>query len=373
MATQATSPETITIDPAGLRALVAAIFAACGSDAREAEEIAERLTLANLTGHDSHGVVQVPRYVAGVRVGEVAVNRTPEVIADGGAWLHLDAGLGFGQHAGAVAIREGIARARQHGVCMVALKASGHLGRIGDWAEMAAEAGMVSLHLVNVTGCVWVAPFGSTQPRLSTNPIAAGVPRDNGAHVILDMATSVVAEGKLQVAAQRGETMDRPVAVRPDGTKTDDPLAIYGGQLADQPALSPEAPGAMLAFGGHKGAGLALICELLAGAMTGTGCARPEPEPASNGMLSLLIDPGSTAMQAAMAAEVERYLSFFRSSAPEDPERAVLLPGDPERATRRMRERDGIPLPRATWEGLVRVAGELDVPSERIAAARRGP
>lgn len=373
MAAGAGHTETIMADPGGLRTLVAAIFAGCGCDAAEAQEIAERLTLANLTGHDSHGVVQVPRYVAGVRSGDVAVNRAPSVIADGGAWLHLDAGRGFGQHAGAVAIREGIDRARRFGVSMTALKASGHLGRIGDWAELAADAGMVSLHLVNVTGCVWVAPFGGTQPRLSTNPIAAGVPRDNGEHVILDMATSVVAEGKLQVAAQSGRTMGRPVAVRPDGTETDDPLAIYGGRLADQPVLSPHEPGAMLAFGEHKGAGLALICELLAGAMTGTGCARPEPVPATNGMISILIDPAATGMATGMAAEVERYVAFFTSSAPKDPQHPVQVPGEPERASRRTREHDGIPLPQATWDGLVRVAEDLNVPHARLATARRAP
>jgi uncharacterized oxidoreductase len=371
LAAQPTSSDTVTCDPEGLRALVASIFSACGSNAEEAGEIAWRLTLANLTGHDSHGVVQVPRYVAGVRAGEVAVNRTPEVIAEGGPWLHLDASFGFGQRAGAIAMRAGISRARQHGVGLIALKASGHLGRIGDWAEMAADAGMVSLHLVNVTGCVWVAPFGGTQPRLSTNPIAAGVPRANGEHVILDMATSVVAEGKLQVAAQSGRTMGRPVAVRPDGSETEDPLAIYGGRLADQPALSPESPGAMLAFGGHKGSGLALICELLAGAMTGTGCAQPEPEAPANGMLSILIDPTATGMQAGMAAEVERYLDFFTSSAPKDPGHPVTVPGAPERAIRRARERDGIPLPQATWDGLARVSRELNLPVERVTSARR--
>ncbi|MDZ7714518.1 MAG: Ldh family oxidoreductase [Rhodovibrio sp.] len=103
MAAKPASSDTIICGPEGLRALVASIFSACGCNAEEAGEIAERLTLANLTGHDSHGVVQVPRYVAGVRAGEVAVNRMPEVIAEGGPWLHLDAGFGFGQRAGAIA------------------------------------------------------------------------------------------------------------------------------------------------------------------------------------------------------------------------------------------------------------------------------
>ncbi|MDZ7714517.1 MAG: Ldh family oxidoreductase [Rhodovibrio sp.] len=159
----------------------------------------------------------------------------------------------------------------------------------------------------------------------------------------------------------------------PMGRKPTTRWRSTAASLADQPALSPDAPGAMLAFGGHKGSGLALICELLAGAMTGTGCARAEPEAAANGMVSILIDPTATGMQAGMAAEIERYLEFFTDSAPKDAGHPVEVPGAPERAARRARERDGIPLPQATWDGLVRVSRELDLPADRLSRARRTP
>ena len=361
----------VRAEPSALETLVRELFERLGSQPDEAGEIAARLVAANLTGHDSHGVVQAPRYARALHAGELAANVDPEVLADGGAWVHLDARLGFGQHAGAVAMRTGIERARKHGVALVALRRSGHLGRIGDWPEMAAEAGLASLHFVNVTGCVWVAPEGGLAPRLSTNPVAAGVPRANGEHVILDIATSVAAEGKMQVAAQRGEAMPEPAAVDADGRETADPLTIYGERLRDSPALAPDAPGAMLAFGGHKGSGLALISELLGGALTGTGCSRAEPDAASNGMLSLLIDPDRFSGDFDVAGEIERYIAFFTSSAPRTAGGEVLIPGEPERRTRRARLTDGIPLPDATWTALQDTARAAGVAEATIAAARR--
>ncbi|MGP4953737.1 Ldh family oxidoreductase, partial [Psychrobacter sp. T6-1] len=166
----------------------------------EAGRIGRFLVAANLTGHDSHGVIRVPRYVAWLRDGELVADRAPEVLIDGGAFALVDAQYGFGQTAGPFATDLGIAKAREHGVSVIALRHAGHLGRIGEWAERAAAAGLISVHFVNVAGSLLVAPFGSVERRFSTNPIAAAFPLPGRDPIVLDFATSAVAEGKVLVA-----------------------------------------------------------------------------------------------------------------------------------------------------------------------------
>ncbi len=160
-----------------LEQIVQAIFAAGGSEPAERERIAHYLVGANLVGHDSHGVIRVPAYIDWLRAGKVVANQTLKTVFENDVIAVVDGGFGFGQVMGEAAMKLGIGKTRRQGVAVVALRNSGHLGRIGDWAEMAAAAGLVSLHFVNTSGGgILVAPFGGTQRRLSANPIAAGVP-----------------------------------------------------------------------------------------------------------------------------------------------------------------------------------------------------
>jgi uncharacterized oxidoreductase len=153
-----------------LTAYVRDIFVREGCPEAEAERIGRFLVAANLTGHDSHGVVRVTRYVEWLRDGELEAGRTPEIVTDAPAFALLDAQYGFGQTAGPYATDLGIAKAKASGVAIVALRHAGHLGRIGEWAERAAAAGLVSVHFVNVAGSLLVAPFGSVERRFSTGP-----------------------------------------------------------------------------------------------------------------------------------------------------------------------------------------------------------
>ena len=193
-----------------LEQLVGAIFAAGGCGPPEHSRIAHYLVGANLVGHDSHGVIRVPAYIDWLRAGKVIANQTLEIVFENDAIAVVDGRFGFGQVMGEESMKLGIEKARRQGVAVVALRNSGHLGRIGDWAEMAAAAGLVSLHFVNTSGGgILVAPFGGTQRRLSANPIAAGVPVKGGPPIIVDISTCTIAEGKIKVAFNKGGTRSR--------------------------------------------------------------------------------------------------------------------------------------------------------------------
>ncbi|GJD52426.1 Hydroxycarboxylate dehydrogenase B [Methylobacterium crusticola] len=340
------------IAAAGLTAFVRDIFVGEGCPVPEAERIGRYLVAANLTGHDSHGVIRVPRYVAWLREGEVEADRTPEVVSDSPAFALVDAHYGFGQTAGPFATELGIAKAKRNGVAIVALRHAGHLGRIGEWAEQAAQAGLVSVHFVNVAGSLLVAPFGSVDRRFSTAPFAAGFPVAGAEPVILDFATSAVAEGKVLVASQGGKPLPEGVLIEPDGRLSGDPATLFGP--LDRPERdNRNGAGAIRAFGEHKGSGLALMCELIAGALTGSGTAGPGPKRFCNGMLSLYMTPQVFGSEDALAAETRTYLDFFRSARPAAPGGEVLLPGEPERRTRAQRLAEGVPLPDPVWETLL--------------------
>src|SRR5437660_5870938 len=201
----------MNIRPDRLCRLTAAILRAAGCDPAEADRIASHLVEANLVGHDSHGVIRVPSYVRWLREGKVLANRTAEIVFENEAIAVLDGRFGFGQTIGEQAVRLGIAKAERHGVAVIALRNTGHLGRIGDWPLLAAEAGKLSLHFVNTTGAgILVAPFGGINRRLSANPIAAGVPVTGRAPIVLDISACTIAEGKIRVALHGG-------AAVPDG------------------------------------------------------------------------------------------------------------------------------------------------------------
>ena len=347
-----------TIAPAPLEAYVAAIFAKVGCEPAEAGAIARRLVGANLAGHDSHGVVRVADYVERLTTDRVAPNRHVEVVAESDAFAVLDGGGGFGQVIGAEAMAIGMAKARRQGVALLALRRAHHLGRIGDWAEECAAGGFASVHFVNAVDLPpIVAPFGGRDRRVSTNPFCCGMPRADGRHLILDFATSKVAEGKVMVARNKGVEVSGGCIIDAEGRPSRDPADLYAG-------------GALLPFGEHKGYGLSFFCEILAGALTGGGChheARPDVGRIHNNMLSIVVDPRRVGDSSAILAEVEQHVAWTRASRPAVPGGEVMVPGDPERRTREERARDGIPLDAETWRQLLRAGERVGVAAPAVA------
>jgi uncharacterized oxidoreductase len=198
-------PVVIAADP--LEEFARDIFRGLGSQEREAALVARHLVEANLRGHDSHGVGMIPGYARNAQAGELVLNRTLEVALDLTAMLICEGGHGAGQVMAHDAMALGIARAKQNGSCIVLLRNSHHIGRIGHWAEQCAQAGIVSVHFVNVVSDPAVAPFGGTRARLGTNPFAVGVPRPEAPPIIVDFATSRWAVGKVRVAMNKGEAV----------------------------------------------------------------------------------------------------------------------------------------------------------------------
>ncbi|MCB9967142.1 MAG: malate/lactate/ureidoglycolate dehydrogenase [Geminicoccaceae bacterium] len=355
----------LLIPAAGLAAFGARLLAAGGCSEEEARRVADRLIMANLTGHDSHGVARIPRYVGMIESGLVVPGQHVTVVNDGGSFVLLEGGAGFGQTLGEEAVAIGCERARDAGISVIGLRNSGHLGRIGDWAEEAAAAGFISIHLVNARGRSIVAPFGTPDRRMSTSPFCIGVPWTNQPPLILDFATSMVAEGKVMVAAAGGPKLPAGALVTAEGLPTTDPAALYGpsvGSAAPDPMLGE---GALAVFGGHKGSGLNFMIEILAGALTGSGVNRTlreeDVKPFANGMLSIYLDPERFAGRAAFEAQVKDYADYVRSARPAPGHAAVLLPGDKERGLKAERERDGLPLAAGTWRGLVELGQRLGV------------
>jgi uncharacterized oxidoreductase len=344
-----------------LTRLVHDIFHAEGCSDAESGRIALYLVRANLSGHDSHGVIRVPRYVAWERSGEFVKNQTAEIVTENDAMAVVDGRFGFGQSIGPEAVQIGMRKAAKTGVAIVALKSSGHLGRIGEWAEMAAEAGLVSVHFVNVAGSQLVAPFGGVDRRISTAPFAIGFPLKGAEPTILDFATSAVAEGKVLVAARGGKKLPAGSLIEPDGRVTADPRTLYGEWGEDEAPDARKGQGAIRAFGEHKGSGLAFMCELLAGAFTGSGTAGPGERRFANGMLSFYMAPSVFGTDESYAAEAQRYIDYFKSSRPATPGGEVLVPGEPERRTRAERLANGVPLPDDAWRAICDTARMVGV------------
>jgi uncharacterized oxidoreductase len=321
-----------------LKRTVQEVFAAAGCKPPEDERIAHYLVEANLVGHDSHGVIRVAKYIEWLREGKVVANQPPTVVMETESLAVLDGNFGFGQTLGEAAVKLGIAKARSCGASVVALRNCGHLGRIGDWPTLAAEANLISLHFVNTSGAgLLVAPHGGIDRRISANPIAAGIPLAGTWPMIVDISTCAVAEGKIRVALHRGDRLPPGAIIDPEGKPTDDPKVFYG-----------PPPGAILPFGGHKGYALAILAEVMAGALTGGGCTTPGVTRLSNGMLSIYIDPTRFADNAVFQNEVRRFIDFVKSSRPATTDGKILIPGEIEAMTRERRLAQGIELDETT-------------------------
>ena len=361
------SESELRVPAPGLTRMLARIFEAAGGSPTEALAIAENLVGANLAGHDSHGVIRTERYLMWLERGVLNFNRHVEPVIDGPAFALLDGRHGFGQTVGPEAVAAGVAKARAHGFSVVALRRAGHLGRIGALAEIACRDGLVSIHFVNVANSVLVAPFGGAARRMSTAPFCVGIPQEGG-DFVLDFATSKVAEGKVLVARKARRPAPATSLVGPDGLLSDDPDLLYGPAVRGEVENPRSGLGALVAMGEHKGSGLALACELLAGALTGSGTAEQGSDRSHNGMLSIYVDPERLDDGHGWSRAVAAYVEEVRSCPPADRDAPVMVPGDAERRRRADRLEYGLPLDAEVWESLLR-AGERHGLDRRALAA----
>ncbi len=331
---------------------VTSLFEDAGVPGAEARTVAVSLVGSNLRGHDSHGVMRVPQYVGFLRDGvykpgvELKVEQeTPAVVVCDGQW-------GFGQVQSHRLLDLVLPRARALGLAAGAARDCGHIGRLGEYAERAAEEGFVLIATVNNCGAGQrVAPPGGIEPRLGTNPLCASVP--TGAEpVVLDFGTSVAAEGKVRVYHINNRPVPEGWLLDAKGLPTTDPSVLYQAPL-----------GSILPMGGaqaYKGFGLALVLDMLAGGLTGGCSSHPGAPPArGNNVLFIAIDPERFAGLGALTTQSSRLVDYVRGTPRAEGVGSITLPGDPERKTLEHRTAQGVPLEEAHWLKLVELAGSL--------------
>ena len=348
--------HTIRKEP--LTAAIKALVRGFGSEPREVDLVTENLIQANLTGHDSHGIGMLPKYSEAFVEGGLTANAHVKTTLDCGAMLRLDGQAGFGQVIGHEAMEMGIARAKQFGSCIVALGNSHHLCRIGAWAEMAIEANLISVHFTNVISRPIVAPFGGGDARFGTNPFTVGIPVPGGEPILLDFATSVMAQGKARVAYNKGEQM-------PAGRLIDN----HGKPTTDPKYAVVDPTGAIVTFGEHKGFGLAVVCELLGGALAaGMACHEPYTgkKRVLNGMLTILFDPTKLSEDALFGDEMKGFIDWVKASPAQPGFDHVRLAGEPEREMRAKRLAEGIPVDETSWGDILKAAERLKVDPAEI-------
>ncbi|MEM7220223.1 MAG: malate/lactate/ureidoglycolate dehydrogenase [Pseudomonadota bacterium] len=356
-----TANQDVVVAAPALRDFVADVFVRLDTTKDTALIVADHLVEANLKGHDSHGVGMLPAYVQNAKAGLLQVNASMRVLRDNGAVVMIDGQHGFGQRVGREAIDFAIARARDNGLVCMGLREAHHLGRIGTYGEQCAAAGMVSVHFVNVTGHgPSVSPFAGREARLVTNPFCAVVPRDDAPPIVLDMATSAVALGKVRVAYHKGAPVPEGALVDHEGRPTQDAAVLF-----------KEPFGTLGPFGGHKGYGLAVLCELLGGALAGELTVQPD-NPRShdivNNMLTFVLDPQATGNAAGFQAEVGAMIDYLYSCEPATGHDRVRVPGDPERESREARLAQGIPLDAGSWASIAKAATAAGMPTAAIDA-----
>jgi uncharacterized oxidoreductase len=343
-----------TVNAESLTRRISAIFQACGVPAAEAELVAEHLVDTEACGVVSHGVLRVPQYVEGIVEGRVRPGAVLRSVSETVATAVLDGQFGFGQVMASRAMELAVEKASQTGVGVVTLVNCGHTGRLGYYTERVARKGMASLMMVNSGGAgQWVAPFGGTAGRISTNPLSLAVPMASGEPLVLDMATSAAPEGKIRALLTAGSPIPIGWVIDHAGRPTTNPADLYGPPR-----------GALLPFGGHKGFGLSMLVDALAGGLSGAGCCRDPQAPMqgrTDGVLLLALDIRAFCPVALFQEMVSQLVQNVKSSPPGPGVAEILVPGEAEARQRTVRERQGIPVEEATWGILEQTARQRGV------------
>jgi L-lactate dehydrogenase len=319
-----------------------------------ARDVAEHLVESDRVGYTSHGLSILTNYRRVLSENLAAADGRPELINDKGMLIAYDGHHGLGQHVGKVITQKAIERAHQYGQCILTLRGSHHLGRMGHYGEMVASQGLILLAFVNVVNrSPTVAPFGGAEACLTTNPMCfAGPLPDGRPPFIVDMATSAIAVNKARVLAAKGEQAPAGSLIDAQGRPTTDPNALFANP-----------PGALLPFGGHKGYAMGLVAELLAGVLSGGGTIQPENPrggAATNNMFALVLNPQVDFNTDWRIAEVGKFIDYLHACPPQPGVDGVQYPGEYE-AQNRIKNADSLTFDPNIWEGLCALATDLGI------------
>lgn len=350
----------IRLDPDRLTGVLTRLYAAHGCPPGEAATVARHLVMADLSGHPSHGSGLTPLYIEAIRQGGLVPGRRARRVPVAGDFLLFDGGGGFGQAVGLEVCAAVAAQVAARGVAVFGLRNVHHLGRLGEYGEGLARGGIVSATFTNVASRPMVAPFRGRTAVLGTNPVCIALPLPGGEPVLLDFATATIAVGKVRVALESGTEVAEGALLDADGRPTRDPAVMYPPPEGRQ--------GALVAMGGYKGAGLNLVCELMAALIDGAIIAAgQDPGRIINSMVGMAFAGDTTAgAAAALAAAVRHY-----RAAPTQDGQPVLLPGEVEYRTRAELRRIGLPMPAPTWEAIAALAAAAGESGEALRAAER--
>jgi uncharacterized oxidoreductase len=338
-----------------LEAFCRSAFVAANVPAAGAATVARSLVDANLCGHDSHGVMRLPQYLGFLKDGTYKADAAFTVMNETPAALAADGGWGLGQIQAHELLGRIIPKSQSLGVAAGTLRNCGHIGRLGEYAEVCAAKNLALFATVNSHGSGRrVAPPGGTQGRISTNPICLGAPT-SGPPVVLDFGTSVAAEGKVRVHHQKKEPAPEGWLVDHTGQPTTDPGVLYA-----------DPRGSILPFGGnqqYKGFGLGLLLDLLSGGLSGGRCSNPDDPMAGvgNTVLFIVLDPNSFGGTDCFLKQTDGLTDFVRSCPTKDANTTITLPGDPERHTKAARLKSGLMIPDGTWALISKAAADLGV------------
>ncbi|MGA9798408.1 MAG: Ldh family oxidoreductase [Terriglobales bacterium] len=340
---------TLHADP--LKKIANQIFATAGATPDEARIVSDALVEANLAGHDSHGIMRIPEYVRWMEQDLVTVGAHIKITREADSFAVVDGGWGFGQVVGREATEVAIGKAEQAGVGTVAASQCCHIGRVGDYPMMAAAKGMVAVMFVNTHGGgKLVAPWGGKSRRLSANPISIAIPRKAGTPIVVDISTSAIAEGKVRGMLNRKVPVPPGSIMDADGNPTTDAAKFYG-----------PPPGALFPFGGHKGFALGLVTDILAGAISGGGCSRPEANRVGNTFLVFVLNINRLRGYERFYDDVEHLIEYVKSSELAPGSKEILIPGEPEASEKERRQRNGIAVDDETWRQITEVGNKYGV------------
>ncbi|MHB8577284.1 MAG: Ldh family oxidoreductase, partial [Dehalococcoidia bacterium] len=352
------------IDALALQSYAKSVLMAAGAPNANADVVAQHLVGANLMGHDSHGVIRIPWYVRDIKDGSLDPHGEPVVEHDTAASAVIDGRWNFGQVVARFAMETAIAKARGSAIACVTAHNCHHVGRVGAYPAMAAAAGMIGIAAVNNSGAGQLqAPYGGVERRMSPNPISISFPT-GGTPFLLDMTTSVVAGGKLDVARNKGQELPVGWVVRPDGTPMRDPDEFRSGILG-------EGIGAILPLGeivGWKGYGLAFAIDALCGGLSPAGMSRPNVTRFGNGLFIVVIDVAAFTPLDEFRQRVEGLISHCKSSARAPGVDEILVAGEPEARRAAERRAEGIPLDDNTLRQIAEAAASVGAPAFADAA-----
>lgn len=333
-----------------LKDLSCSIFIKAGVAEQEANRVSEHLVNANLVGVDSHGVIRIPLYIEWISDGTINVNGKMEVIKETPVMALIDGHSSFGQVVAAKAAQIAAQKAKKQGISIVSFKNASHIGRLGEYAEMIANESLIGLIMVNGQGAgQYVAPLGGKERRLSVNPFAWGIPTgQKELPIILDISTTVVAEGKIMVMKNKGKKVPEGWIIDAEGQPTTDPDKFYGPPV-----------GSLLPLGMHKGFGLSLVIDILSGGLSGGGCSREGVEHFQNAGCIIAIDPGAIQDYNTFIKSVDALIKYVKTSETIYKNSKIMVPFEPEWYVKQRRKIEGIEIEEDTWKKIVETAKNL--------------